>query len=332
MSKRTDIHRPSEMVPSKYEYVFSYNGATQQDGWPVPSFGINCEIDRRTWEVDENGKRTKCINGKHNEDGRCCVVGILQSGKKMVGNACKCTVCGANFVYGDVWMHTETQEYIHLGHTCSDKYNFLADRSEYDLKFAHVKAMAAREIQKEVNAQERKDFLAAHPGLEEALKTDHNIVRSIAENFQTFRKLSDKQIALVFKLQAEKNAPPQEKEKTVAAPIVAGRQTFTGTVVSAKTHETAYGTSYKMTVKVTTPEGVWLAWGTIPNNIMEDVPCGNTSRLANLRGAEVEVTATLQAGKDAHFAMTKRPTGKILKLTPDVEKLKAELTQAGLMA
>lgn len=330
MTKRTDIHRPAVIVPADYRYVLDYNGATTDGGWPVPSFGINCELDHRYFINGEDGHR-KCVNGKHSEDGECCVCGLLASGKTVVGNTCNCTVCGAYFVYGSVWQHKVTGEYIHLGHTCAEKYGMLRNATKFEMAYEHMKRMNAREIQAKINADERTAFLAAHPGLEEALKTDHNIVRSIAENFQTFRKLSDKQIALVFKLQAEKNAPPKEAEKMAKAPVSDKRQTFVGEVVSTKIHETDWGTSYKMAVKVNTPEGAWIAWGTIPNNILEDVPAGKLGRVANLRGATVEVTAKLQTAQKPEMAYTNRPNGKLLKLLPEIQTLKEELTAMGIM-
>lgn len=92
-----------------------------------------------------------------------------------------------------------------------------------------------------------------------------------------------------------------------------GRQTFRG-VVSTKSQEGGYGVEYKMTVKVTTAEGTWLAWGTIPSALLESVPVGERGRIYTLRGLEVEITATLQRGKDEHFAIAKRPTGRVLSV------------------
>ena len=46
-------------------------------------------------------------------------------------------------------------------------------------------------------------FLEAHPGLAEALRTEHKIVQDIKVKFQQYNSLSDKQVALVFRLQAQ---------------------------------------------------------------------------------------------------------------------------------
>lgn len=151
----------------------------------------------------------------------------------------------------------------------------------------------------------RTAFLEANPGLAEALELDHPVLRDMKERFERWGDMTPKAVAYALAL-AKKAAEPPEKH--VPAPCGAGRVLVRGKVVSAKTRETAYGTAYKMTVKVETPEGTWLAWGTIPNNLLEAMPCGENGRLYELPGHEVEFTAALKPGRDAHFALFNRPT------------------------
>lgn len=279
---RTDIHRPSVFVPGNYTYILSYALPSVMDGYPVPSYNVDTVVRLQ----NENTFAA-------------------------TGHLGKCSVCGAAYIYGDVWQHVPTQEFIHIGHDCADKYALMADRSEYELSLNRLREATAREISRKVNAEERKAFLDSHPGLEEALTTDHHIIRDIASRFTQFRTLSDKQVALVLKISNEaKN--PQPTETHIDAPT--GKVTFTGVVVSAKTMEGMYGVSYKMTVKVTTPAGVWLAWGTIPAAMLESVPVTEGGRLQALKGATVEVRATLKQGNDKHFAITNRPTGRVVSL------------------
>ena len=279
MTKRTDSHRPSAIVPADYSYVLSYHLATSADGWPVPPFNIDAVVE-------------------------------LQSSKAFArtGNIGKCSVCGAHFIYGDIWQH-DSGEHIHIGWECAEKYAMLVDRSAFEMETSRRKGAAAVAGQRAHNAQLRAAFLAEHVGLEDALKTPHDIVADIAARFVQWNTISDKQIALVMKLAAEA-AAPQRKETHVPAPT--GRQTFRGVVVSTKSQEGGYGVEYKMTVKVTTEEGTWLAWGTIPNALLESVPVGEKGRIYTLRGLEVEITATLQRGKDEHFAIAKRPSGRVV--------------------
>lgn len=306
MTKRNDIHRPGAIIPANYEYVFSYNGATTDGGWPVPSFGINCALDRRV--VDPKTFAT-IKNGEHDADGMCCIVGMLHIAKvkfAATGGTNQCSVCSTYYVYGDVWRHIPTGEYIHIGHNCADKYQLLADRSEYELAEGRHRAASARQLIAERNAGERREFLNANPGLEEALKTEHSIVQDIAGRFQQNRELSPKQVALVLKLAHEAKNPKAE-EKKIKAPE--GKQTFRGVVVSVKSVEGFRGgVDMKMVVKVTTPEGVWLAWGTAPAALLSDT----VNHKGALKGTEVEITATLKPGREPHFAIMSRPRGKVV--------------------
>ena len=58
-----------------------------------------------------------------------------------------------------------------------------------------------------------------------------------------------------------------------------------------------------MTVKVTTPAGTWLCWGTKPSMVE-----GHNPNEGRSRGREIEFTATLKKGREAHFALFSRPT------------------------
>lgn len=304
MAKRSDKHSVGSIVPEDYTYVLSYNLGTTEDGWPVPSFRVNCGLDRRV--LGPKGEALE--SGKHDEDGRCCVVGLLHIARVPFaphGGTGKCSVCGAAFVYGDIWRHKDG-EHIHLGHTCAEKYEMLAERGDFDASYeAHKRATAARRLAEE-NRVERETFLDAHPGLREALSVEHYIVKDIAGRFQSYRSLSDAQVALVLKIAREASQPKTE-EKHVSAPE--GRVVVRGTVVSVKCEEGAYGDVWKMTVKVTTPDGTWLAWGTCPESLqIEGAKAAPGNLRAGLRGALVEFTATLKRGRDAHFALFSRPT------------------------
>jgi hypothetical protein len=253
----------------------------------------------------KDGAPEQIINGEHDEDGLCCVVGMLSKGLVFVetGGTGKCSVCGACYVYGDVWKHEPSGEFIHIGHDCAHKYSMLTDRSEWELSHDRLVRASAIECQKAKNLEERLAFLKKHDGLEDALAVDHRIIRDIAERFASYRSLSDKQIALVFKLANEvRNPTPVVAERHCKAPN--GRTTFIGKIVSTKVHESMYGETTKMTVKVITDEGCWLAWGTVPASI-DNVP-------GVLVGREVEITATLEAGREPHFVFMKRPRGDLL--------------------
>lgn len=282
---RQDPHRPGLFVPAHYRYMVSYsiNHAF------VPSFNL----DRAVQLTEQFPKFLHPTWGY------------------MLG---KCSVCGAHFNYGDVWLHEPSQELITIGHDCADKYSFMADRSAFELEVGNFKAARAVEIKKAKAAEKRVKVFAENPGLEAAFACSHHIVQDIKARFENGGSLSSRQVAFVLKLAAEaearaaKAAAPKSAEAPVEAHVEApeGRVTFTGIVVASKTVDTNYGWQTKVTVKVETPAGAWLAWGTCPAAIL-DQTCND----GGVRGKRVEITATLKRGRDAHFALMSRPAGRL---------------------
>jgi len=300
MAKRTDIHRPGAIVPSEYEPVLYYSGATSDGGWPVPSDGINCELDRRHEIKGADGKTT-VVNGKHDEDGLCCVIGLIHVAKvkfAATGGTQKCSVCGAWFVYGQVWKHVLTGEHIHLGHDCADKYELVSNDPEWTAQLAMLKQRRAAYIEHLMREKRLETAYVRTPGLEDALSLDHPITIDLKDKLRRFGELSASQIDLAFRLRADSYCPERPDEIHVPAPE--GRMTVRGVLVSKKSYDSAYGTTIKGTIKVRTDDGVWLAWGTLPSKLLDARP---------EIGAIVEITATLKRGRDAHFAIYSRPTG-----------------------
>jgi len=315
-TKRIDPHRPGAIIPVDYEHVLWYALATTVEGWPQPSTGVNCELDRRVNRHDLDGKLLETVNGKHNDDGRCCIVGLRQSGLRFAeivresgSSTGKCDVCGAYFVYGEVWQHKPTGELIHVGHDCADKYNLLADRSEWLAWHDRQKRERATAILKREKAAARDKFIAEHEGLAEALalRGDQGkaqaILSDLYSKLHSYGNLSDKQLAFALKLAAEiKNPPPPEKH----VPAPEGRVQVEGTIVSVREQSGDFGPTWKMIVKVETPEGGWLVWTTIPSDIASAVDWHLTDRLP---GRVARFTATLtRSDRDQHFAFGKRPT------------------------
>jgi len=289
-SRRTDCHRAGALIPEDYDYVFSYARPTTQDGWPVPGFNINCELDRQY----KDG--VLVFQRKHAEDGHCCIIGLLHIAKVRMaryGGTCKCTACGTRFAEGDVWRHRATGEYVHIGHTCSEKYNLIADRTEFHTHMAMLRQKSAAERLRDMARLQREAFMDAHPGLRENLLVDHPILRDIGAQFAAKCELSEKQVALVAKI-AERHVPAPE-----------GRVTVIGTIVSIKTYDEGL---VKMVVKVQTRDGSWLVFSTVPSNLLKSENEWRPLNPTSLKGREVEFVATLKRGRDAHFALASRPT------------------------
>lgn len=294
---RHDTHRPSQIIPGDYTNVLFYNLPTSQEGLSVPSFGVNCELDRA--ERDQHGYIVK--KGKHAVDGLCCLVGLRTIAEVKFadnGTTGQCTVCSTHFVYGEVWRHDPTGEHIHVGHICANKYNLLADYSEHELAYKRFRAARAREIQRRLKAEKVKEILSSVEGLEQALETPHEIVEDIKSRFHRVGRISEKQIALVFKLCRESFAPKRMKKK---ASVPVGRQTVQGRVVSTKLVESYYGSQLKMLVEVSTDDGFYRVFGTVPGSLYGFEIAGGDKT--------VEFTANFERSRDDEsFGFFKRPS------------------------
>jgi hypothetical protein len=307
-SQRTDAHRPGAIVPADYGCIVSYALSTTIDGWPVPSVNMEVVIDA------QNAARDR--------------------GARMYGNPGKCGVCGACFKYGDLWLHEPTGEIVHLGHDCADKYDLVADRQAFERALGAVRDRAAAEHAREIRKERTAGFLAAHAGLAAALEVDHYISRDLKDRLARTGMLSDKQVALAFKLERDvadraKRDAERATEVMVAAPQ-GKRITFIGTVVGCKVQDGQWGSTLKITVKVEADGGSWLAWGTCPSDVAggafaigvwaDDETAawraegkdGNATTGERLRGRKVEITSTLKPGREPHFAVMDRPRGKLL--------------------
>lgn len=304
-TQRTDEHRPSTIVPANYEYVTSYSV-----GVPDIYHAINVERVLAAQAIARD------------------------AGFAKFGSMGKCGVCGASYQYGDLWRHM-TGELLHVGHECASKYDMLADRTEWEL--AHMREQKLATVRRATvrGAKRRQLLLDQHPGLEQALAYDHHITRDIAARLQSKGKISDAQIALLFKLvnqgqQKQARLEKQFTERHVDAPI--GRVTFRGRIVSVKERDGFRGgVEYKATIKITDETGAtWLAWSTVPSDIMRThgqhhgFDRERASRAA-LVGRFVDVTATCtRSDRDAHFAFAKRPTWTLIDTTIPVPANKAD--------
>jgi hypothetical protein len=229
---------------------------------------------------------------------------------QMFGRIGKCGVCGARYHHGTLFKHVPSGDLVHMGHNCVDLYSFLANHAEWHEANEDIKRRKATAIQDKINSDRRAKQLADNPGLAEAFETKHHIVQNIKAQFENSRwAISANQIALVLKIAREQAKRDEERAREVHVPAPEGRCSLRGVLVSKKLHDSQFGEVVKGTIKVTTPDGTWLAWGTLPNSLW-DLSAGANPEV----GDEVELTGTLSRGNEAHFAFFKRPSkGKLFK-------------------
>lgn len=278
MAKRTDCHRPGAIIPKDYSYECSYC---------LPGNGEETE----SWNDDE----ALAITQDHKKQG-----------KIVYGNLGTCGICGASFRYGDIWFH-ENGDLIHLGHDCADKYDLLARRTDFNKAVEQIKRNHKARLEALAQVARFDRFCANHEGLAQAFTTKHYIISDIASKLRQYGSLSDKQVALVMKISKDEAEKASQEEKHVPAPE--GKVVIRGKVLSRKIQDSTFGSVLRMTVKVETPEGSWLAWGTVPASLEVIPQAEGLPAIRRVeRGDEVEFTATLSRGDTPHFAFYKRPS------------------------
>lgn len=266
---RTDLHSPSNFRPEDYTYIGAvYVGPMAFIGWTTEAI----------LQFRDPNKILPLANfsGGNWEEKR------------------KCDHCGAVFHYGCGFKHKDGQVII-VGHECADKRFGCESRRDFDYKKMMAKVEAVREtIKRNLGI---RALLDANAGLEEALKCDNHIVRDIDGRLQQWGTISDKQIALVFKIAREDAQRKADKAAQLAnaKPVPSGRQVITGTLISTKDVDSQFGTVTKMLIQC---DGYRL-WGTMPASLPGDVE----------RGATIRFTATAEPHPtDAGFGFFSRPT------------------------
>lgn len=301
---RTDCHRPSAIVPADYEQHVDYDCGGL---YPERPFNVDCTAPVPTVSVDG---AIGTYRGTHGTGDRCCVRKAVdvarEQGREVVGGQGKCGVCGAHFRYGTLFMHA-SGALVHMGHDCASKYQMLYDDSATEIARGRHQAAIAKHVQRAQNDKERAAFLAKHEGLADDLalgeaNSSHRgraILADLSAKFTTYRTMSDKQVAFTRKLADDvRNPRAVVEEKHVAAPTGKGVK-FEGTIVSAKLREGDYGVSWKITVKVETDAGSWIAWGTAPASLMDlAVAIADRAGYARSKAYRAAADVAIAAGED----------------------------------
>lgn len=212
-----------------------------------------------------------------------------------------CAHCGAHFFFGSVFEHP-VHGYVATGHTCASERFSFDSNIKLRAELARKRGDAARK-----NAQIKLKFQlwveSRENGLADAFKVDHYIIKDIRRKGEQYGSISERQEELVLKIareEAEKAAQKEEANEVEvpSVPVIEGRYVIEGKVVSTKWQESYYGDTFKMLVEVTTDEGAFRVWGTVP------------AALSGVdRGDVVRFTAAVeQSNKDESFGFYKRPS------------------------
>lgn len=255
MSKRTDIHRPSVIIPSNYAFVGCRPNVTFMSDFDFISF------ERK--RIEEHMKSTGGKWANHDHGGSC-------------------HVCGAWAMSTVVWYHFPTNTYIQTGETCADKMEISADEAEqfnlFRSSLTHQwKAQAGKmkakttleqlelskcwDIHMEDDMEIRKDY-----------RYEEHTIGDIVSKLVQYGDISENQIAflktLLEKIEKREEIEAQRKAEHEAAkplPNCDKRFNIVGKVLTVKEQEDYYGYSTKMLVQ---HDDGWKVWGTVPSLLM----------------------------------------------------------------
>jgi len=278
--KREDPHRPSEIVPSDYDYAFSF-------------------FESR-WYPSENYLREQLNIEK---------VRAVGPKANVYEDIFKCDVCGTLYSYGDVWLHRPTGEYITIGEQCAAKYGLLAAKPEYEHRRANdilIRKQRKRKLEGFLKARAFVRMLPEGLRLLRALRCGHNITHDMRLNLLKWGSVSDAQIELAFKVEKEhaeyvERAKARASEINIPVPDDDNRHRFFGIVESLRFKENfRFGGNWKITVRVVNEAGeVYRIWGTCPSSILGDTKSGSVVAF------DAKVS---KSDDDESFGFFKRPT------------------------
>ena len=269
---RTDIHRPSAIVPADYAYV-----ACECLRWP--DFGAEARVLR------EHIAATGGSFASHKDETPCHICGSV------------------NLVYSIVYHHAPSNEYIRVGEDCATKLG-LGGTAKFNAFKRAVREYA------EVYAGKRKaQAILADAGLSRAWEIafaedrkgfayEEGVITDIVGKLVRYGSISAKQGAFVGKLIAKIDAraviaAQRAAETEAAAPCPTGRVVVTGVVLSTKVQDSDWGSVFKMLVRA---DSGFKVWCTVPGY----------SELE--KGARVTFTVTIEPSRDdPKFGFGKRP-------------------------
>lgn len=331
---RTDVHRPSVIVPEDYEFV-------------------GCNSIRE--HIDDVGKIFELAEQRRRIEEHRAQTGGKYSGHYHGGS---CHVCGAMALDLVVWYHLPTNSYICTGEECAEKLGDgdpIAFRAFRDGVKSALECRAgkrkARELFDAAGLIGAWDLAHSDDPTGEPLwkcrncdgrgcvdcecqgvtTNTHGALVAMVKAVIRCGYLDEERAAKIrdfagrvenYQQNRAAKLAQWEAEKAAAEPCPSGRQTIRGQVIKTECRESQYGTQYKMTVK---DNRGFIVWGSIPDSLnLFDVTVkaadGETwpNQETLKRGDVIEFTATVEpSDRDAKFGFHKRPTkARVISLVP----------------
>ncbi len=300
MIKRSDIHRPSAIIPTDYEYVGITHG-------PVTAYDDHHFILLMRAQVKAHMDRTGGTYSGHDHGG-------------------KCHICGAWFNCGVVFYHSKTNAYIKTGEDCAEKLEFAGYKGDLkafrtavkvstELKAGKKKAEAtltdlglvqAWTLYKEAESIYSRRRANDPTVTKDEVKYEEATIHDIIGKLVKYGTISEAQRLYVEKL-VERFNTRDEREAEAARidaeklanrkPAPEGRLVITGTVLGMKAVENMFARNAEtLKALIETSDG-WKIWVTVP------------SAAGWEKGQEVRIkVSVIPSTKDPYFAFGKRPS------------------------
>lgn len=319
---RTDIHRPSAINPTEYEYVGIEYMRIEQLG------DIEAVVYYRK-RIRKHMDRTGGTYSTHEHGGNC-------------------HVCGAHCIYTALFYHKPTNVYIRTGFDCAEKLGYLSDKEFTSFREAVADARqrkAGKEKASLILADDgldkaweiynwTEDVAREHRAIERVIWKDNSgrytdqttfeyrTLKDIIDRLVKYGSVSEKQLAFLHRLittilnRAEVEEAREAKRKAehdAAQPVPEGRIKFKGKLLSVRLQDGMHGAQTK---GLFVSENGWKVWGTIPASALSHL-CNfdvlyyrdGEAKLNREKVAFVEMTATItRSNDDEKFGFYSRPT------------------------
>ena len=280
---REDEHRPSLLDPAEYDFICAfYQG---DSSWMMRGYQDEMEVYEQT------------LQGEHAE---------IFMGNWLFKSTCD--HCGAAFNHGVLFRHLPSDELIHVGHICAANTVGLPDKAAKARKKAErlAKDLKEQDDRFQAGAEWRSQNVDMIAWLDAQGENAHSFIVSMRESISKWGRLTERQTNAVANWRAgaeRRKAREIENEKRLetAPPLVEGRRSIEGVVISTKWKDTQYGSVLKMLVEEDDGNRVF---GTVPQSI--HMAFSLSEDIARLR---VRLVGTVtRSDKDEHFGFFGKPT------------------------
>jgi len=277
MTKRTDIHSPSNFIPGDYEVLDFFGVEKDEEGLPYV-YGRDAILAYDDADVSANPHPD--LN--------------------------QCDLCGTRFVHGAVLAHKDG-DVITVGGICLDEIALIGGISRNE--------RLARTRRENRWAILRRFLASAPDGIVAALRADHHISRDLRAQVIRKGRLSEAQVELAFKLAsdvAKREELKANEPEAAPVPETDKRIRIVAKLVHTKVVDGHYGPTEKGLFLCDAGDGrAFKLWGTVPQAVSDARWDYDREHGVWPKGVvpNVSFTARVERSRDDEaFGFFKRPT------------------------